>query len=85
MAPVVAQLQRSATLEPIVVVTGQHRAMLDQVNALFGAFGERELWAAVAETSLPGTSTRTTGVGSRGRRNTGHLGAVPHRYDGRVV
>lgn len=32
-----------------------------------------------------GTSTRTTGVGSRGRRNTGHLGAVPHRYDGRVV
>lgn len=36
MAPVVAQLQRSATLEPIVVVTGQHRAMLDQVNALFG-------------------------------------------------
>lgn len=35
MAPVVKALERSTTLEPVVVVTGQHREMLDQVNALF--------------------------------------------------
>jgi UDP-N-acetylglucosamine 2-epimerase (non-hydrolysing) len=35
MAPVVAALRRSSHLNPVVVVTGQHRAMLDQVNGLF--------------------------------------------------
>lgn len=69
-----------------VVAAGlEFEGRMSGIRTETGAFGERELWAAVAETSLPGTSTRTTGVGSRGRRNTGHLGAVPHRYDGRVV
>lgn len=36
LAPVVTELQRSGVVEPVVAVTGQHRAMLDQVNALFG-------------------------------------------------
>ncbi|MFD3809459.1 non-hydrolyzing UDP-N-acetylglucosamine 2-epimerase [Rhodococcus sp. NPDC058639] len=36
MAPVVSELQRSTVVEPVVAVTGQHRAMLDQVNSLFG-------------------------------------------------
>lgn len=35
MAPVVASLALSVHLEPVVAVTGQHRAMLDQVNDLF--------------------------------------------------
>jgi UDP-N-acetylglucosamine 2-epimerase (non-hydrolysing) len=35
MAPVVARLRQSANLKPVVAVTGQHRAMLDQVNQLF--------------------------------------------------
>lgn len=35
MAPIVKELQRSQVLEPHVVVTGQHRAMLDQVNSAF--------------------------------------------------
>jgi UDP-N-acetylglucosamine 2-epimerase (non-hydrolysing) len=35
MAPIVTALDRSPGLEPIVVVTGQHREMLDQVNELF--------------------------------------------------
>jgi UDP-N-acetylglucosamine 2-epimerase (non-hydrolysing) len=35
LAPVIRALQGSRHLEPIVVVTGQHRSMLDQVNALF--------------------------------------------------
>ena len=36
MAPVVDALRSSTKLRPIVAVTGQHRAMLDQVNNLFG-------------------------------------------------
>lgn len=35
MAPVLAALRRSNTLEPCVCVTAQHREMLDQVMALF--------------------------------------------------
>lgn len=36
LAPVILALRESAHVEPVVVVTGQHREMLDQVNALFG-------------------------------------------------
>lgn len=36
LAPVVAGLAAAPGLEVVTVVTGQHRAMLDQVNALFG-------------------------------------------------
>jgi UDP-N-acetylglucosamine 2-epimerase len=38
MLPVVKALRARAALQPLVVVTGQHREMLDQV---FAAFGER--------------------------------------------
>lgn len=43
LAPVVIELQRSATLEVTVAVTGQHRAMLDQVNGLFGIVPDLDL------------------------------------------
>ena len=36
LAPVVHALRESGNLETIVVATGQHRSMLDQVNTLFG-------------------------------------------------
>ena len=36
VAPVVEALAASPYVEPVVAVTGQHRQMLDQVNALFG-------------------------------------------------
>jgi UDP-N-acetylglucosamine 2-epimerase (non-hydrolysing) len=36
LAPVVGALAEAPDLDPVVAVTGQHRAMLDQVNALFG-------------------------------------------------
>lgn len=36
MAPIVRALEADADFEPIVAVTGQHREMLDQVNAVFG-------------------------------------------------
>lgn len=35
MAPLITELGRSAHCKPVVAVTGQHRAMLDQVNTLF--------------------------------------------------
>jgi UDP-N-acetylglucosamine 2-epimerase (non-hydrolysing) len=43
MAPVVAGIQRSLHLDATVVVTGQHRAMLDQVNDLFGIKPDHDL------------------------------------------
>jgi UDP-N-acetylglucosamine 2-epimerase (non-hydrolysing) len=36
LAPVVKMLEATDGLEPVVVVTGQHREMLDQVNSFFG-------------------------------------------------
>lgn len=43
MAPVVRALERSPALDPVVAVTGQHREMLDQVNALFGIVPRHDL------------------------------------------
>lgn len=43
LAPVVRELDRSPVLDVCVVVTGQHRAMLDQVNALFGIVPAHDL------------------------------------------
>ena len=43
MAPVVARLAQSPRLQPVVAVTGQHRAMLDQVNQLFGITPKHDL------------------------------------------
>jgi UDP-N-acetylglucosamine 2-epimerase (non-hydrolysing) len=36
LAPVLQAMERSKKIDPVIVVTGQHRAMLDQVNTLFG-------------------------------------------------
>lgn len=36
VAPLIHELERSDVLEPVVVSTGQHREMLDQVNGWFG-------------------------------------------------
>lgn len=36
LAPVIRALEESMQLRPVVVVTGQHREMLDQVNQVFG-------------------------------------------------
>jgi UDP-N-acetylglucosamine 2-epimerase (non-hydrolysing) len=43
LAPVVGSLQESPHLEVTVAVTGQHRLMLDQVNALFGIVPDLDL------------------------------------------
>ena len=43
MAPAASALRRSAQFETVVAVTGQHREMLDQVNALFGIVPDVDL------------------------------------------
>lgn len=43
MAPVIAALKASAALEPIVINTGQHRKLIDQVIELFGIHVDRDL------------------------------------------
>lgn len=43
MAPIITELQRTPGLDCFVTVTGQHRAMLDQVNQLFGIWPDHDL------------------------------------------
>ena len=43
MAPVIFELRRSAQLTPVVVLTGQHRSMLEQVNQDFHIIPDHDL------------------------------------------
>jgi UDP-N-acetylglucosamine 2-epimerase (non-hydrolysing) len=52
MAPVVRGLELSPHLEPVVVLTGQHRSMLDQVNHDFGIRADHNLDLMQAGQSL---------------------------------
>ncbi len=58
MAPVIGALRDSPHLEPVVAVTGQHRAMLDQVNALFGIVPDHDLDIISARQSLEDITAR---------------------------
>lgn len=59
MAPVVRALQASEHLSPLVVLTGQHRAMLDQVNFLFGIEAAHDLDIISPRQTLEDITTRT--------------------------
>ena len=59
MAPVVKELARHPTLRPIVVVTGQHREMLDQVNEVFGITPDHDLNIITPGQSLTEITVRT--------------------------
>lgn len=59
MAPIVAALKASDTLECVVTVTGQHREMLDQVNDLFGIVPDHDLDILQPGQSLSDILTRT--------------------------
>jgi UDP-N-acetylglucosamine 2-epimerase (non-hydrolysing) len=59
MAPVVAALAASEHLQPVVAVTGQHRAMLDQVNALFGITPAHDLDIIRPRQQLEGITVRS--------------------------
>ncbi|MGH2349662.1 MAG: non-hydrolyzing UDP-N-acetylglucosamine 2-epimerase [bacterium] len=58
MAPVVTALRRSDDFMPQVVVTAQHREMLDQVLRLFQITPDRDLDIMRAEQSLVDITTR---------------------------
>jgi len=64
MAPIVAGLRASSHLAVTVVVTGQHREMLDQVNELFGIRPAHDLDIIAARQSLEQVTTRAlSGLG----------------------
>lgn len=58
MAPVVLALRASPWLRPVVVVSGQHREMLDQVNAVFGIIPDHDFDIIKPGQSLTGITTR---------------------------
>ena len=59
MAPIVSALQKSPLFRCVVTVTGQHRAMLDQVNELFGIVPDHDLNILQQRQSLSAIMTRT--------------------------
>jgi UDP-N-acetylglucosamine 2-epimerase (non-hydrolysing) len=58
LAPVIRALEQSAHVRPLVVVTGQHRQMLDQVNDLFGIVPKHDLDMMAERQSLADITTR---------------------------
>lgn len=58
MAPVVQKMRDCRALSPIVVVTGQHRSMLDQVNDLFGILPDHDLDVISPRQSLDDVTTK---------------------------
>lgn len=61
LAPIIRELADSAHLRPVVAVTGQHRHMLDQVNALFEIEPSYDLDILAARQTLEDITTRTLG------------------------
>lgn len=59
MAPIVDALRDSEHFDCVVTVTGQHRAMLDQVNELFGIYPDHDLNIIQQRQTLSSIMTRT--------------------------
>jgi UDP-N-acetylglucosamine 2-epimerase (non-hydrolysing) len=59
LAPVVRQLRESSHLRGVVAVTGQHRAMLDQVNRLFQIEPDHDLDIHAHRQTLEDVTSRT--------------------------
>ena len=64
MAPLVSALAADERLAPVVAVTGQHREMLDQVNALFGIEPEHDLDLMSPGATLAEITSRTVAATS---------------------
>ncbi|MET3926551.1 UDP-N-acetylglucosamine 2-epimerase (non-hydrolyzing) [Devosia sp. 2618] len=58
VAPLIAAMALSDRIEPIIAVTGQHRQMLDQVNALFGIVPKHDLNIITERQQLSGITCR---------------------------
>jgi len=52
MAPVIAQLEAAEGLQPLVINSGQHREMIQQVIDLFGVSVDHELQVMRANQTL---------------------------------
>lgn len=77
LCPVVLALEASSLLEPIVVVTAQHRELLDQVLSVFGVVPDEDLDLLKPEQTL---TEITTGV------LAGLVGVLErHRPDAMIV
>ncbi|WP_459324736.1 non-hydrolyzing UDP-N-acetylglucosamine 2-epimerase [Arthrobacter tecti] len=59
MAPIIEALKDSEHFDCVVTVTGQHRAMLDQVNELFGIFPDHDLNILEQRQTLNSIMTKT--------------------------
>ncbi|MBE3074018.1 MAG: UDP-N-acetylglucosamine 2-epimerase (non-hydrolyzing) [Actinobacteria bacterium] len=64
MAPLIAALRGHPSLRPIVAVTGQHREMLDQVNALFDIVPDFDMDLMSKGATLTQIATRTLAASS---------------------
>lgn len=58
LAPVIRAIQASPRLAPIVTLTGQHQAMVDQVNAMFGVRPDYNLDVSQPRQSLDKLTSR---------------------------
>lgn len=58
MAPVIAALQESPSLKPLVINSGQHREMIQQVIDLFGVSVDHELQVMRENQTLAGLTSR---------------------------
>ncbi len=58
LAPVIHAIRTSAVLSPVVTVTGQHRAMVDEVNRMFGICPDHDLNVILPRQSLDGLTSR---------------------------
>lgn len=61
VAPLVSRIAEDPDLESVVVSTGQHREMLDQVNALFGITPDHDMNIMTAGQGLNGIIARVVG------------------------
>lgn len=58
MAPLIRALHKSSCLEPVVIVTAQHREMLDQVLQIFGITPDYDLDLMRPNQTLAGLTSR---------------------------
>lgn len=58
VAPIIMAIEQDSELENIIVVTGQHREMLDQVNTMFDIVPDHDLNIMAAGQSLNGIVAR---------------------------
>jgi UDP-N-acetylglucosamine 2-epimerase (non-hydrolysing) len=58
LAPVVRAMRDALELDPVVVLTGQHRSIVDQVHAMFGIEPDHDLDVIQPRQSLDGLTAR---------------------------